>query len=103
MREHDDLVGLRHCCESTCESIYSGRIHRLHWIIDHDEAERTLGKRRPRQEQTEGQRVQLALTHDTECGSPDAVDGHVERDMARRPRAGKFDAPEFDIAVLPKK
>ena len=47
--------------------------------------------------------MQLALAHDPERGSRDAVNGHVERDATRRLRAGQLDAPEFDVAVLPQK
>ena len=58
---------LRDLLEDTRESVDAGGIHGLDGIVDDDEAERALGERRARQEQTQRHRVQLALAHDAEC------------------------------------
>ena len=64
--EDDHLAGLRGVLEDAREAVDARGVHRLHRVVDHDEAERALGQRRPRQEQAERERVELALAHDAE-------------------------------------
>ena len=82
VREHDHLPRSRRLLERAREAVHARRVHRLHRIVDDDEAERAVGERRARQEQAEGERVQFALAHHAERGAADAIDRDVERDAA---------------------
>ena len=55
MGEHDHLPGARQVVEHLGETLDLVGIHRLHRVVQHQEPERTLLRRRPRQEQGQGQ------------------------------------------------
>ena len=98
--ENDDLPIRGGPLEDTGQAVDSGRIHRLHRIVDHDEAERALGERGPRHEEAERERVQLTLAHHSQCGSLDPVHGDVERHAAPSAFTGELDPPQLDVALL---
>ena len=74
-------------------------VHGLDGVVDDDEAERALGERGARDEEAQGQGVQLALAHDAEGGALDAVDRDVELDLALGGGAGEADVVERDVAL----
>ena len=100
VREHQHLAVRSRALEHAREAVDPGRVHRLHRIVDHDEAERALGQRRPRHEQAQCERVQLALAHHPERSPRDAVDRDVERHAPPRPLARELDAAQLDVALL---
>jgi hypothetical protein len=61
--------------EDAGETVHAGRVHGLDGVVDDDEAERAFGEGRPRDEEAEGQGVELALAHDAQGGAFLAVDG----------------------------
>ena len=75
MREDDDLAVGRDLLENECEAVDLGRVHRLDRVIDDQEPERLVVV--PRQENTQRQRVDLALAHGAERGARRPVDGDI--------------------------
>ena len=102
VREHDDLAVLRDFLEDARKAVDAARVHRLHGVVDDDEAERALGQRRAGQEQAQRHRVELALAHHAERGALHAVDANIELHVAAGTRAREQDALEFDTALLAK-
>ena len=69
-------------CEDAGEAVDAGGVHGLDGVVDDDEAEGALGEGGSRDEEAEGEGVELALAHDAEGGALLAVDGDVELDGA---------------------
>src|SRR5439155_12824339 len=67
---------------------------------DHDEAEWALRKGGARDEQAEGERVQLALAHHAEGGARDAIDGDVEDHAAAGAVSRELDPSQLHVALL---
>jgi hypothetical protein len=91
VREDDDLARLRGGMQCTREAVDARGVHRLHRVVDDHESERALGQRRPRHEEAERQRVQLALAHDAKRHSLDAVHGDDPARPKARGVAGQLD------------
>ena len=100
MGEDDDLPLLRHHSEHARQTVDFPRVHGLHRIVDDDEPEGGLGQQHPRQEQTEGQGVNLALTHHPEGLAVGSVDADVENEMTLGRRALEFEVIQRHAAVL---
>ena len=88
--------GLQHARQP----VHARRVHRLHGVVDHDEAERALGQGRARDEQAERERVQLALAHHAQRRALHAVHRHVEHHPPPGAVARELDAPQLDVALL---
>ena len=78
MGEDDDLARARGAVQHAGEPVDLGRVHRLHRIVDHGEAERGLVEAGARQEDADGEREQLALGHHAERVGRLVVGAHVE-------------------------
>ncbi len=90
--EDDDLAVLAGGLEDLGEAVDARGVHRLDGVVDDDEAERALGEGRARDEEAEGEGVELALAHHAEGGAFLAVDGDLQLDLpvpCRRRRGGR--------------
>ena len=67
--EDDDLAVLAVSCEDAGEAVDAGGVHGLDGVVDDDEAEGALGEGGARDEEAQGEGVQLALAHDAEGGA----------------------------------
>ena len=97
--EDDDLAVLAGGLEDAGEAVHSRGVHGLDGVVDDDEAEGALGEGGPRDEEAEGEGVELALAHDAEGGAFLAVDGDVQLDLAGLAGAAEVDVLEGDVAL----
>ena len=100
MGEDHDLAVRGRALEHARQAVDAGGVHRLHGIVDDDEAERALGERGARDEEAQGQRVQLALAHHAEGGALDAVHGDVEDHAPAGALSRELDPPQLHVALL---
>lgn len=100
MGEHDDLPRNGEALQDPGQPVHPSRLHGLDRVVDHHETERALRQRGPRQEQAQGQAVQLALTHHAQGGAPDPVHGHVEPQASPVGGALELDGAQLDAALL---
>ena len=102
MGEDDDLARAGRAVQDAREAVDLGRVHRLHRVVDHREAERRLVERRAREEDADREREQLALRHHAERVRALAVGAHVE---VRPPGAAGLlerDVVQVDRRPLPQ-
>ena len=97
--EDDDLAVLARGLEDFGEAVHSGGVHGLDGVVDDDEAEGAFLEGGSRDEEAEGEGVELALAHDAEGGAFLAVDGDFELDFAGLAGAAEVDVVEGDVAL----
>ena len=99
MGEDDDLPARRRRLQDAREPVHARGVHGLDGIVDDHEAERALLQRGPRDEEAQGQGVELALAHHAQGGGGHAVHGHVEVHAALARRAHEVDLLDLDVAA----
>ncbi|HEX8102043.1 MAG TPA: hypothetical protein VF533_05500 [Solirubrobacteraceae bacterium] len=98
--EDHDLPRRRRASEDPREAFDLRRVHRLHRIVDHREAERRLVEARARQEHRDAEREELALRHDAERAGVLPVGADVERRLAPAPDALEPDVAQLDVGLV---
>src|SRR5258708_4911339 len=102
MGKHNDLPGRGSALEGAGQAGDAGRVHGLDGVVDHDEAERALGEGGARDEEAEGEGMQLALAHYAQGGARNAVNGDIQDHAPTRAISGELDPPQLHVALLAK-
>jgi hypothetical protein len=97
MGEDHQLACAADFFEEPGQAVDPGRIHGLDRVVQHEEPKRALGQHSPREEQAQGQGVQLALAHDAEGGATHSIHGDVQLDAASGAGSLEFGPGQFHI------